>query len=107
METEREILERYTCITCRTPIGHKDLASLKEKRESTLFETHHCIPCATTLLKKTTFEEAVEQQMVLKWIGKTWSFEMPLWNKDVWDDLQRGLKEGNLFPEDSLINEGN
>ncbi|GAH45503.1 unnamed protein product [marine sediment metagenome] len=105
METEREILERYTCVTCRDPIGHKDLASIKEQADRVLIETYHCTPCAIKLLKETSYEEAVEKQAVLKWIGKTWSFEMSLYKKDVWDDFQRGLEDGNLFPEDVLNEE--
>ncbi len=95
--------ERYTCITCRNPIGHKDFASLKEKTDLTFIETYHCIPCARNLLKNITFKESVEKQVVLKWIGKTWSFEMPLYEKDVWDDFQKALEDDKLFPEDPLI----
>ncbi len=95
--------ERFTCFNCRNPIGHKDFASLKEKEEGRILEIYNCVPCALKQLKEITYEEVVEKQVVLRWIGKTWSFEMPLYEKDVWDDFQRGLKEGNLFPEDSLI----
>ncbi len=96
---------RYTCITCRDPIGHKDIVSIKEEAKVYPFETYHCVPCAIKSLEEVSFEDAVEKQVVLKWIGKTWSWEMPLYKKDVWADFQRGLEEGNLFPEDSLISE--
>lgn len=105
MEPVKVALERYTCYICREPVGHEDLVSIKEKMGWKLIEIYHCVPCALKPLKETTFEEAVDKQLVLKWIGKTWSFEMPLYEKGVWDDFQRSLKEGNLFPEDSLISE--
>lgn len=105
MEPVKTALKRYTCFTCRKTIGHEDFASLKEKTDWTLVETFHCTSCARKLLGESSFEGSVEKQAVLRWIGKTWSFEMPLYKKDVWDDLQKGLKEGNLFPEDSLISE--
>ncbi len=95
--------ERYTCITCRNPIGHNDFASLKEKTDLTFIETYHCVPCARKSLSELSYGEAVIKKAVLKWIGKTWSFEMPLYEKDVWDDFQKALEDDKLFPEDSLI----
>lgn len=99
--------ERYTCWSCRKPIGHKDYVSLKSKTEETayLLELYYCTPCALEPLNDISYEEAVKTEAVLKWIGKTWSFEMPLYEKEIWTDLQKALSEGNLFPEDSLISE--
>jgi len=96
---------RYTCWGCREPIGHKDYVSLKSKTEETvsLLEIYYCTSCVIEPLKEMSFEEAVEGQAVLKWIGKTWSFEMHLYEKEVWDELRKGLSAGNLFPEDSLL----
>jgi len=96
---------RYTCWSCRKPIGHKDYVSLKQKMEESspsLLELYYCTSCAIEPLKEISFEEAVEAQAVLKWFGKTWSFEMPLYEKEVWDELRKRLSAGNLFPEDSL-----
>ena len=100
---------RYTCLSCREPIGNKDYVSLKSSMEETvsLLELYYCTSCALEPLKEMSFEEAVEGQAVLKWIGKTWSFEMPLYEKEAWDELRKGLSEGNLFPEDSYISKGN
>jgi len=97
---------RHTCLSCREPIGHKDYVSFKQKMEDdspSLLELYYCTSCALESLKEISFEEAVKGQAVLKWIGKTWSFEMPLYEKDAWDELRKGLSAGNLFVEDSLL----
>ena len=98
---------RYTCWACKEPIGHKDFVSLKQKMEGSILELYYCVSCALESLRELTFEEAVEGQAILKWIGKTWSFEMHLYEGDVWTELRKGLSKGDLFPEDSLISEGN
>ena len=105
VEPVKVALERFTCFTCREPVGHEDLVSVKEKIGWKLIETFHCTSCGKKILGETTFEEAVEKQLVLKWVGKTWAFETSLYVKEVWEDLQRGLKEGIIFPEDSLISQ--
>lgn len=96
---------RYTCWACKKPIGHKDFVSLKSKTEETVsfLELYYCTSCVIKPLNEMSFEEAVEGQSVLKWFGKTWSFEMPLYEKEVWDELRKGLSKGDLFPEDSLL----
>jgi len=96
---------RYTCWGCKEPIGHKDFVSLKQKMEESpsLLELYYCTSCALEALDNISFEEAVEGHVVLKWIGKTWSSEMPLYKKDAWTELRKRLSEGNLFPEDSLL----
>ena len=96
---------RYTCWSCREPIGHKDLVALKQKMEDypSILELYYCTLCAIESLSEISFEDAVEGQVVLKWIGKTWSFEMPLYEEDVWVELRKQLSEVNLFPEDSLL----
>jgi len=95
--------ERYTCwdFHCRKPIGNRDFASLKTTHElGHVIEIYYCTECCIKNLKSTTFEKAVEDHIVLTWYGKTWSFEVPLYKEEAWNETSKGLESGDLFPED-------
>jgi len=65
-------------------------------------EAFYCVRCASESLKDLKFEEAKANKMSLKWVGKTWSFEVPLHDEEGWRAFSEALKEGALFPEDPL-----
>ena len=103
--SKKEGLERYTCKDCRELIGNRDFASLKGTYDAyaQIIETYHCIDCCIKSIKSTTFEEAVKGHMILTWYGKTWSFEIQLYKEKSWNEVLKGLEDGDLFPEDVLF----
>lgn len=93
---------RWTCMDCRMPIGNHDYVTLRIEKDGVAIETICHTTCAKAGLKKLSFKEAVAQHITLKWIGKTWSFELPLYREENWKHFSEALTEDRLFPQDSL-----
>jgi len=108
---EKEVLkparERYTCWKCREPIGHRDYVGIREEIEGKICEVYYCVPCGRGELKsfaqeKSARKEARKRKIIVRWYGKTWAYEIPLYLEEGWETFMRGLAENSLFPLDTI-----
>jgi hypothetical protein len=115
---DKRALARPSCFECREPVLDRDYAiiaivddycdTLKAARSvevGSRVEVFYCTGCALKRLSAMSYGEAEKQRMSLRWVGKTWSFEIPLYEKRSWKAFSEGLKAGALFPKDSLLEE--